>query len=99
MCNIREKYITFSRTRAVQNLFAPINILATKIRAESICTLSHVVTFRPKLEYVEKVSVKPINIRVYPKVNRHTYSDAFVHVLCRKYQEEFGILQKKVSLR
>jgi hypothetical protein len=42
--------------------------------------VSHVVTFQPKLKYVEKVPVTSINIRVHPTVNRHIYSKAIAYV-------------------
>jgi hypothetical protein len=74
--------------RLVQNVFAPISIWATKIRAESTCTVSHVVTFQAKLKYVEKVSVKHINIEVHPTVNRHIYFKAFLHVFIQEIPRE-----------
>lgn len=60
--------------------------------------MSHVVTFQPKLKYVEKVSVKSINIRVHPTVNRHIYSKAFAHVFMQEIPREIWHTSEESSL-
>jgi hypothetical protein len=44
------------------------------------------------------VSVKPINFRVYPTVNRHTYAEAFAHVFMQEIPRGVWYTSEETSL-